>query len=97
MLPVAFARHRNIALGTKKMDELARLVRGLSCEESIIQMSLSQKKHSVFVKKCIQNAVNNAVNNLGLDAQRLVVKEVLVSKGVDQKKVRYHGKGRLVA
>lgn len=97
MLPVALARHRNIALGVKKMSELARLVRGLSCEESIIQMSLSDKKHSVFVKKCIQNAVNNAVNNLGLDAHRLVVKEVLVSKGIVKKKIRYHGKGRLFA
>jgi ribosomal protein L22 len=56
-------------------------------------MRLNEKRKSVYVQKCIENAVNNAVNNFGMKRERLVVKEAVIGKGVYTRMISIHGRG----
>ncbi|CEP03502.1 Large ribosomal subunit protein uL22m [Plasmodiophora brassicae] len=92
---LAHARHRNIKVSPKKLNEIVRLVRGLSASEAIIQMQLCERRKSTVVQKCIQNAVNNAINNHGMALDRLFVKEAVVGRGQCTRMLMFHGRGRV--
>ncbi len=89
------AYHKNMRISPRKLNDICRLVRGLSCEEAMIQMHLSDKPKAVFVEKAIKNAVTNGVNNFNMDASRLFVSEAIVGKGRYLKRLRRHAKGRI--
>ena len=57
-------------------------------------MGFAQKPKALFVKKCIQNAMNNAVAHKNMDPRRLVVTYCYATKGRYLKRIRYHAKGR---
>mmetsp|Transcript_31339 Transcript_31339/g.76447 ORF Transcript_31339/g.76447 Transcript_31339/m.76447 type:complete len:257 (-) Transcript_31339:278-1048(-) len=88
------ARRKNIRISPRKLNEIARLVRGLSAEEALIQLRLSSRPKAKYIMDAIENAVNNGINNFNMDPTRLVVSEVLVGKGQYQKRQRWHARGR---
>lgn len=69
----ANARHRNIRISPRKLNDLCRLVRGLPLEDAVAQMSLHRSPKAIYIRKCLQTARNNAVNNYNLNGGRLVV------------------------
>lgn len=78
----------------KKFSAFLRVVRGLSVEDALIQCDLSPKRVAKTVGKVILSAIGNAVNNQGLDRDRLVVAEATVGKGKYLRRVSIHGRGR---
>ena len=48
-------------------------MRGLSVAEALIQLKLSPKPKAVYVFNCIRNARTAAINNFGMDQDRLIV------------------------
>jgi len=78
----------------KKFGAFLRVIRGLSVEDALIQCDLSPKRVAKTVGKVILSAVGNAVNNQGLDRDRLVVAEATVGKGKYLRRVSIHGRGR---
>eukprot|EP00466_Bigelowiella_natans_P004069 jgi/Bigna1/129386/aug1.9_g4094 len=89
------AKSTNLPVSARKLNDIARPVRGLSCDEAIIQLKLSPKPKSSFVSRLIQNAKNNGIHNFNMDPDRLYVAEIQVGKGQQAKKLRYHGRGRM--
>lgn len=78
----------------KKFGAFLRVVRGLRAEDALIQCNLSPKRVAKTIGKVIQSAIGNAVNNQGLDRDRLVVAEATCGKGQYLRRVSIHGRGR---
>ncbi|RYQ81381.1 hypothetical protein Ahy_Scaffold1g107329 isoform A [Arachis hypogaea] len=78
----------------KKVNLVAALVRGMLVKDALLQLQVTVKRASRTVYQGITQAQGNAVNNHGLDAERLIVAEAFVGKGLFRKKVSYHSKGR---
>ena len=91
-------RARAVLRGTKgspkKFSAFLRVIRGLRVDDALIQCDLSPKRVAKTVGKVIQSAVGNAVNNQGLDRERLVIDTATVSKGQYLRRVSMHGRGR---
>ncbi|KAJ0837097.1 putative ribosomal protein L22/L17 [Helianthus annuus] len=60
----------------------------------VFYLKLTVKRASKTVYQVIHSAQANATHNHGFDADRLIVAEAFVSKGLFKKRVLYHAKGR---
>ena len=78
----------------KKFGAFLRVIRGLKVEDALIQCDLSPKRVAKTVSAVIQSAIGNAVNNQGLDRDRLVIASATVGKGQYLRRVSMHGRGR---
>ena len=91
----SLARHRNIQITPTKLNDICRLVRGLSAHEAIAQCKLSPKKKARLVGATIRNALTAGVNNFQMAADRLYVAECIVGAATHLKRVDYRAKGRI--
>eukprot|EP00177_Eucheuma_denticulatum_P000465 GFKZ01000819.1.p1 GENE.GFKZ01000819.1~~GFKZ01000819.1.p1 ORF type:complete len:240 (-),score=26.97 GFKZ01000819.1:1046-1765(-) len=90
----AKARRLGISTSDKKLNLVAKLVRGLTIQEAERQLVGCRKKHADVLMKTIAAAVTNA-RHFKLREDRLVVSEAFVGKGKYLKRIRpWHGKGR---
>lgn len=90
----AKARRLGIAVSHRKLNLVAKLVRGMCIGEAYRQLANCTKKTAPIVKKTIETAVRNA-KAFGLLPERLIVDEAYVGKGCYLKRIRpWHGKGR---
>ncbi|KAL8229660.1 hypothetical protein R6Q57_014560 [Mikania cordata] len=85
---------KNIKQSPKKVNLVATLVRGMRVEDALLQLQLTVKRASKTVYQVIHSARANATHNYGFDADRLIVAEAFVGKGLFKKRVSYHAKGR---
>lgn len=76
----ARARHRFARISSKKMQPIAKLVRGLPLHEAIAVLQFTPKKGAQFLRKVIESARANA-SERQMDVDTLRVKNVEVSKG----------------
>lgn len=90
----AKATLRSLRCGPQKVNLVAGLIRGLSAEEALKQLSFSRRAVAKDVKKLLQSAIANAENNHNLDIDRLFVKEVNVGKGIVMKRFQARARGR---
>ncbi|EFN53873.1 hypothetical protein CHLNCDRAFT_136009 [Chlorella variabilis] len=91
---LARAIARGISISPHKLNDFAKVVRGLPIQDALIQCRMSPKKSAKLVEKALLSAQANAVNNQGLEAERLRVAEAWVGKGQNLKRTSMHGRGR---
>jgi len=85
-----------VRISPKKLNLVAALVRGLSVEEALAQLSLVPKVGARVTEKVLSSASANAVHNHGLDAARLRVRTAVVSKGSFLRRIKFHARGKTV-
>ncbi|XP_017701621.1 50S ribosomal protein L22, chloroplastic-like [Phoenix dactylifera] len=85
---------KDIRQSPKKVNLVARLVRGMQVEDALLQLQVTVKRAAKTVYQVIHSARANAAHNHGLDPDRLIVDEAFVGKGVYLKRLSYHAKGR---
>jgi len=90
----ANAKLKSVRISPQKLSLVAELIRGLSVEDALKQLTFSRKAVSRDVKKLLQSAIANAENNHDLDVDRLYVKEAIVGKGLVMKRIRARARGR---
>jgi ribosomal protein L22 len=84
-----------VRISPKKLARVVDLVRGLSVEEAFAQLQVAGPQRGAFVTAhVLKSAQANAVHNLGLDASRLRIQSVVVTKGTYLKRIKYHARGR---
>lgn len=88
------AELRNQRSSVKKVQLVANLVRGVSVPVALTQLQFQQQKASRVMLKLLQSAVANAENNNGLDADEMIISEIVVNKGPTLKRWRARAKGR---
>ncbi len=77
-----------------KLNDVARLIRGLKADKALDQLAFSKRRIAQDVRKCLQSAVANAENNHNLDVDNLVVAEAYVGKSMVMKRMRARARGR---
>ncbi|MEQ1789871.1 MAG: 50S ribosomal protein L22 [Rickettsiales bacterium] len=83
-----------IRVSPQKLNLVAALIRGLSVNSALTQLSFSSKRISDDVKKALQSAIANAENNHNLNVDSLYVKEAYVGKNMVMKRMHTRGRGK---
>ncbi|KAJ0982604.1 hypothetical protein J5N97_010859 [Dioscorea zingiberensis] len=85
---------KDIKQSPKKVNLVAKLVRGMRVEDALLQLQVTVKRAAKTLYQVIHSARANATHNHGLDPDRLLVEEAFVGKGLYLKRLSYHAKGR---
>ena len=91
----AMAVARRLRTGSRKLNLVGQLIRGLPVEKALTQLSFSPRRISREVKRVLESAIANAENNHNLDVDRLVVAEAYVGKSIILKRFRPRARGRM--
>lgn len=90
----AFAVHKNLKGSPRKVNELCKMIRGLSVQEALIQLSFASNQKQVFVANCLKAASTNGVNNFHMSRDRLYVISAAATKGRYKKQMKPASRGR---
>jgi large subunit ribosomal protein L22 len=90
----AMAKLRMLRTSPQKLNLVAALIRGKKVEKALNDLTFSNKRIALDVKKCLQSAIANAENNHNLDVDALVVAEAYVGKNLVMKRGRPRARGR---
>ena len=85
---------KDIARTPRKISLVASLVRGRSVNDAVVILEHTPKRAALAVKKAIESARANAINNHGLDAKTLNIKTLSVTAGARLKRYKPASRGR---
>lgn len=91
----AMAFAKMVRISPQKLNLLAGMIRGKSCESALGQLSFSKRRISDDVKKLLESAIANAENNHNLDVDRLYVAEATVGRAMVMKRWKARARGRV--
>ena len=82
------ARLRHVRISPKKMRLVANAIKGMEVLQAIVRLQFIRRNSAPILLKLLKSAVANAKHNNALDVENLVVKQIIVNKGVDLKRSR---------
>jgi large subunit ribosomal protein L22 len=85
---------RNLRTSPIKLNQVAKMIRGMKVETALTQLTFSHRRIALDVKKALQSAIANAENNHHLNIDELFVKEAFVGKSMVMKRMHARGRGR---
>lgn len=85
---------KGIEQAPRKVSLVASLVRNRTVEDALVILAHTPKRAALSVKKAIESAKANAVNNHGLDAKTLVITTISVTTGDRMKRAMPASRGR---
>jgi len=85
---------RMIRVSPQKLNLVAQLIRGKKVDRALADLTFSQKRIALDVKKTLESAIANAENNHDLDVDDLVVAEAYVGKALVMKRFHARARGR---
>ena len=91
----AMAFGRLIRSSPRKLNLVARTIRGKSAASALAELSFSTRRVAGDVKKVLQSAIANAENNHQMDVDSLYVAEAFVGKSLVMKRFRARARGRV--
>lgn len=86
---------RTIRIGPKKVRVVAKELKGKHAVLALEELRFHPTKAARILRKVLQSAVSNAVENHGLDEEELVISRVHVDEGLRLKRVRPRAMGRV--
>ena len=90
----AKATAKMIRIAPRKARLTLDLVRGKSVSDANAILSNLNTRASRIITKVLVSATANAVNNLGMDDQLLIVKEAYINEGPTLKRIRPVARGQ---
>ncbi|MGC0371825.1 MAG: hypothetical protein DGJ47_000526 [Rickettsiaceae bacterium] len=78
----------------QKLNLVTTLIRNMKVSDALVQLTFSSKRIAYDVKKCLQSAIANAENNMGLDIDNLVVESATVGRAMVMKRFKARARGR---
>ena len=88
-----YAIHKGAMIAPRKDRMTLDLVRGKKVIEARMILLTTNTKASRLIKKVLDSAVANAVNNLGLKEEDLYVVETYINEGVTLKRSKIASRG----
>lgn len=85
---------RNAGASPQKMRLVADVIRGMSVEKAIVELTFIRKKGAKLIKKLLESAIANAEHNEGADIDELKVKTITVDEAASLKRFQARAKGR---
>jgi len=94
---IATAKARFVRISSRKVKLVVDLIRGKNLEEAFNILRFTRKAAAEPVRKLVQSAYSNAVNQLGsfdLDTHEIMVRTIKVDQGPSYKRWRSRAMGR---
>jgi len=88
------ASAKNLRTSAQKLNLVAAMIRNMKVSDAMVQLAFCPKRIAIDVKKCLQSAIANAENNMGLDIDNLFVNSATVGKAFVMKRMRPRARGR---
>jgi len=85
---------KNVDQSPRKVALVASLVRGRSVADAIVILNHTPKRSALAVRKAIESAQANAVNNHGFDGKTLTIATLSVTTGTRLKRFKPASRGR---
>lgn len=93
-IEVVRAYIKEVDLAPRKVALVASLVRGRSVADAIVILNHTPRRPATAVRKAIESAQANAVNNHGFDGKSLVISTISVTTGTRMKRFKPASRGR---
>jgi len=84
---------KELRMTPRKIGEVAALVRGRSVDDALVILSHTPRRAALPVKKLIESARANAINNHGLKPEGLMIVTISVTSGPRLKRYRPVARG----
>ncbi len=91
----AGASSRRIRVSARKLNLVARSIRGLRVASALNELGYSRLRIAGTVRAVLESAVANALENHDLDVDSLVVAEATTGRAAVLKRVRARARGRM--
>ena len=91
----AMAYGKRIRGSPRKLNDVARAIRGLDCEAALSALRFLRRRVAGEVRKILESAIANAENNHDLDVDRLYVSEATVGRTLVNRRWRPRARGRV--
>lgn len=85
---------KNVKVSPRKVRLVADSIRDLSVANALTALMVSRKRGSVSLKKVIESAIANAVNNKSAKKDDLKIKTINITEGIMYKRYHFAGRGR---
>jgi len=85
---------KNIKVSPRKVRLVADSVRDMSVANALTQLLVSKKRGAVSIKKTLESAMANAVNNSNARKDDLKIKTINITEGIKYKRYHFAGRGR---
>jgi large subunit ribosomal protein L22 len=85
---------KNIKVSPRKVRIVADGIRNLSIASAQTSLMVSRKRGAVSLKKALDSAIANAVNNKSAKKDELKIKEINITEGIKYKRYHFAGRGR---
>ncbi len=85
---------RQVRISSKKAALVADLIRNKKVKDAVDILRFTPKKASLMIRKVIEAATANAVNNFKQDEDTLYVKEIVITEGSTLKRGVKISRGR---
>ena len=86
---------KSLRIAPRKTRLVIDLIRGKSVVEADKILANINKEAARLSRKVLTSAVANAENNLGLDKEKLYVKEAYVNEGSTMKRMKFGSRGHV--
>jgi large subunit ribosomal protein L22 len=84
---------KTVRIAPRKARLVADLVRGKNVVDALVILSATPKAASPLIKKVLQSAAANAINNHSMNEETLYIKEIMINEGPTLKRFRPKAKG----
>ena len=84
---------RNVHVSPRKGKLVVDLIRGKKVNEAIRILDITNKKSASIIKKLLNSAIANAMNNHGMNGSSLYVYEIFANEGPTMKRINPRAKG----
>ena len=88
------AKAKYIRISPRKVRLVLGLIRGMDIEEALVQLDFLKKEAAKPVKKLLESALANAVNNFNLDKSNLYIDQITADDGPTLKRWQPRAFGR---
>lgn len=86
---------KNVRISADKTRLVVDLIRGKSVSEAMSILKNMNKKAARVVEKVVASAAANAVNNNGLNNEKLYIKQAYVNEGPVMKRMIFDSRGHV--
>ena len=88
------ATSKYIRLSPNKVRRVLTQIRGKSYAEAIMMLTFMPYRPCVTIKKILQSAASNAINNSSQDKKQLIINEAFANSGPKLKRFQPRAQGR---
>ena len=85
---------KNIKITPRKMRLVVDGVKKQNIKAALASLAVMNKRAAVPIKKAVDSAIANAVNNFKADKDSLKIKDIMVTEGATLKRFHFAGRGR---